>query len=169
MAHSTGAEAERKLIKAIQDDRIGMLGLVGGESGHYQPMTAFWEEETNSLWFFTYRDTDLAQAAGDGAHAMFTFVDKGHSLWACIGGELHRHDDPARMDKFWNPVVAAWYPEGRDDPKLTLLHLKPDSGEVWINEKGPVRFGLDILKANATKTTPQPGLHEEIRFGGASH
>ena len=165
MADSDTQDVERKLLKALGDDRIGMLGLVGGGSGHYQPMTAFWEEESRSLWFYTYKDTDLARAAADGEQAMFTFVDKGHNLWACIGGELHQHDDPARIEKFWNPVVAAWYPDGKQDPRLTLLHLKPESAEVWLTEKGPVRFGLDILKSNLTKTTPNPGVHEEIRFG----
>ena len=167
MADADNQEAERKLFKAIEDDRIGMLGLVGGESGHYQPMTAFWEAETRTLWFYTYKDTQLAQESAQGKPAMFTFVDKGHKLWACIGGQLHQHHDPERIDKFWSPFVAAWFPEGKEDPRLTLLHLKADTAEVWINEKGPVRFGLDIVKSNLTSSTPKPGLHEEIKIGGA--
>ena len=163
MAQAAQPDVSEKLFKALEDDRIGMLGMTGGESGHFQPMTAFWEEETHSLWFFSYRDTDLVRAASDGgSRAMFTFQNKGATLWACIGGQLHEHCDRERIERFWNPVVAAWYPEGRDDPRLTLLHLKADGGEVWINEKGPVRFGLDVLGANLGHRTPDPGVHQRL-------
>jgi general stress protein 26 len=159
-------EVENKLFKAIESDKIGMLGLMGGGAGHFQPMTAFWEPETNGLWFYTYKDVDLVRAAGEaGAPAMFTFQNKDASIWACIGGRLHQHHDPERINKFWGPVVAAWYPKGKDDPSLTLLHLKADSGEVWINEKGPLRFGLDVLKANLSHSTPDPGVHQPLNLG----
>jgi general stress protein 26 len=166
MAEADRGEVEGKLFRAIEDDKIGMLGLVGGAAGHFQPMTAFWEEESRTLWFYTYRDAELCKAAAEGARAMFTFVDKDRKIWACLGGELHQHHDKQRIDKFWNAVVAAWYPNGRDDPNLTLLHLKAEDGEVWINEKGPLRFGLDMLKSNLGHTTPDPGRHEKIQLGG---
>ena len=163
MAHAAGTEAERKLIKAIEDDRIGMLGLVGGESGHYQPMTAFWEEETSSLWFFTYRDTDLAQAVGDGGgHAMFVFQEK--DLQACIGGRLALSHDPGRMAQFWNPMVAAWYPEGKDDPRLTLLRFDCEDAQVWITEAGLVRYAFEVAKANATGSRPDLGERRDLNF-----
>ena len=159
------ADVQRRLSEAIEKDRIGMLGLMGGEGGHFQPMTAFWEPETRDLWFYSYRDSDLVRAAGQGgADAMFTFQNKDATLWACIGGRLHEHHDPERLKRFWSPVVAAWYAKGIGDPNLTLLHLEAESGEVWINEKGPVRFGLDILKANVSRSTPDPGVHERVSF-----
>ena len=165
MADKSPDEVERKLFKTLESERIGMLGLMGGEAGHFQPMTAYWEEETRTLWFFTYKDTDLAKAAGqEGKAAMFTFIDKDRHVFACFGGPLHLHYDRERIDRFWNPVVAAWFPDGKDDPRLSLLHLKADSADVWINEQGPVRFGLDILKSNLTKTTPDPGLHQTLRL-----
>ena len=164
MPHTDREEAERRLWDAIETDKLGMLGLIGGEAGHFQPMTAFWEEESRTLWFFSYGDTDLGRGAQGGAKAMFTFVDKGRKLWACVGGELHVHHDPARIDRFWNAVVAAWYPQGKDDPRLTLLHLKPDSAEVWINEKGPLRFAWEVLRANMTHSTPDPGRHEKLQL-----
>jgi general stress protein 26 len=157
-------EVEGKLFRAIENDKIGMLGLMGGEAGHFQPMTAFWEEETRTLWFYTYRDTDLYKAASDGRPAMFTFVDKSRKIWACLGGELHQHHDPERITKFWNAVVAAWYPRGKDDPELTLLHLKPDGGEVWINERGPLRFAWQVARANLSHTTPDPGQHHKLHL-----
>jgi general stress protein 26 len=50
-----------------------MLGI--DQAGyHAQPMTAFRDEETNTIWFFTRDDTDLARdAALPDQTAMFTY------------------------------------------------------------------------------------------------
>ena len=63
----------------------------------------------------------------------------------------------ALIDKHWNPVLAAWYPEGKDDPHLTLLRFDADDGRIWVSKKGPVRFMLEVAKANLTKTVPDAG------------
>lgn len=139
----------------------GMLGLT--KSGdHYQPMTGFVERDTNEIWFFTRKDTELARELGDGGSAMFVFqADK---LQASIGGELTAAFDRGRMDKYWNPVVAAWYPGGKDDPLLTMLRLECVDAEIWISDAGPMKFAWEIAKANATHNTPDAGGKTHVEF-----
>lgn len=146
---------EARLWKEIKDEQTGMLGLVGGEPQHFQPMTAFAEPETGEIWFFTFKDTDLAEQTAQGGRAMFVF--QARKLWACIGGRLSQQHDRTRMDRYWNPVVAAWYPDGREDPHLTLLRFDPDHGRVWVSDKGALGFGYEILKANLTRSLPDQG------------
>ncbi|RAK58867.1 hypothetical protein DJ021_03150 [Phenylobacterium hankyongense] len=153
------AAVETRLWDEIEKHRTGMLGVVGGEPQHFQPMTAFLERGNGEIWFFTYRDSDLARAAGSGAPSMFVFQLK--DIQACIGGRLSDAHDVDRMDKYWNPVVAAWYPKGRDDPRLTMLRLDCDDAQVWISEAGPARFAWEITRANATHRTPD--------LGGSAH
>jgi general stress protein 26 len=153
---------EKRLWKEIQDERTGMLGLVGGEPQHFQPMTAYVEEDAGQIWFFTYKDTDLAEQVAGGAKAMFVFQAK--KLWACIGGRLTLAHDRERMDRYWNPVVAAWYPEGKDDPRLTLLRLDADDAQVWISDVGPAKFAWEIAKANAQHRQPDLGGRADLNL-----
>jgi general stress protein 26 len=119
------------------------------------------------LWFFSYDDNKLAGplSGGKSQEAMFHFVDKDRQVWACIMGALSVQRDQARIDKFWNPQARAWFTDGKDDPKLTMLKFQPSEAEVWVNEKGLVRYGLGVLKANLTKSTPDGGAHETIQLG----
>lgn len=160
MSHDQ-ASAETLLWDAIEKERTGMLGLMGADQ-HFQPMTAFLERDSRQIWFFTYRDTDLAQATAEGGHAMFVLQQK--DLQACIGGRLTQVQDRERMDRFWNPMVAAWYPDGKDDPRLTLLRLDCDDAQVWITEAGPVRFAFEIAKANMGKDRPDLGERRDLNF-----
>lgn len=156
------AAIEQKLWKEIEDNRTGMLGLMRDDQ-HFQPMTAFVERDTNQIWFFTYKDTDLAEAAGQGGgHAMFVY--QGKDIQACIGGELTVRQDAARMEKYWSPVVAAWYPEGKDDPRLTMLCLDCHDAQVWVTEAGPLRFAFEIAKANASKSRPDLGERTNLNL-----
>jgi general stress protein 26 len=148
------AAVETRLWTDIEKRQTGMLGLTHSDE-HFQPMTAFVERDTSQIWFFTRKDTDLAQQLGQGAKAMFVFQED--KLQACIGGTLSVANDRARMDKYWNAVVAAWYPEGKDDPHLTMLRLDCSDAEVWLSDGGLAKFAFEIAKANATHKTPDVG------------
>lgn len=161
----TQAEAEDKLWEALEDTRTGMLGLVGGEPQHFQPMTGFEERDGRCIWFFTRGDTDLARdVAGGNRQAMYTLVTKKTDVFACIGGELSISNNRSIIDRFWNPVVAAWYPEGKDDPQLTLVRFDMDEARIWLNDKGPVKFFYEVAKANLTKTLPDAGDKADVTF-----
>jgi general stress protein 26 len=157
------AAVQTRLWDEIEKHQIGMLGLVGAEPRPFQPMTAFLDRAENRLWFFGYKDTELAAAAVGGAPAMFVF-QQAPRLYACIGGELRADYDRARMDRCWNAAVAAWYPKGKDDPRLTLLRLDARDAEVWIQEAGPARFAWEIAKANVTRGQPDLGGHTHLNF-----
>jgi general stress protein 26 len=131
----TPAEMEEKLWKALKSDRTVMLSLAGVDNGVSQPMTAQLEDDAaGPIWIFTARDTDLAEAMGPRHRAVLHFASKGHDLFAAIQGELVADDDPAAIDRLWNPYVAAWFEGGKDDPNLQLLRFDPEDGQVWLNE-----------------------------------
>jgi len=165
----TATEAEEHFWKSLKESNTGMLGL--DQPGyHAQPMTGFGEAETGTIWFFTRDDTDFARdvaagsVGGGGQPGMFTYQAKDQKVQACIHGELSIDQDRARIDKYWNPVLAAWYPDGKDDPHLTLVRFDGDDGRVWVSDKGALGFGYQVLKANLTKTLPDAGGVSDVRL-----
>ena len=154
------AAVEHRLWDDVERHQVGMLGLVG--NADHQPMTAFVEREHEQIWFFTRADTDLARQIGEGREGMFVFQHK--ELQACILGELTLRHDEARIGKYWNAVVAAWYPQGKDDPRLTMLCLDCRDANVWLSQAGPVKFAWEIAVANATKHEPHLGGRANLHF-----
>lgn len=155
----TAADAEKEFWDHLKKSNTGLLGL-DKPGYHAQPMTAFREEETGTIWFFTRDDTDLARdaGAGSGESAMFHYGSKDQSVWACIHGRLSiAPRNPELIDKYWNPILAAWYPEGKDDPHLTLLRFDGEDGRIWVSEGGAFKFFYEVAKANITKTLPDAG------------
>ena len=132
---ATAAELEEKFWKALKSDMTMMLGIDGADDGHTRPMTAQLEQEASGpIWFFTATDNALVRALNGGdVRAIATFTSKGHDVFAAVHGVLRVDTDRAVVDRLWNRFVAAWYEGGKDDPKLALLRLDPDEGQVWLN------------------------------------
>jgi general stress protein 26 len=152
---------------AIQSERTIMLGLDGEGGVPPRPMTALIEDEDGEgqkgpLWIFTATTTELARTLGLGpAPATVTVTSKGHDLFATLTGSLARTDDPAVIDRLWNPFVAAWYPGGKNDPTLALMRFDPAGAEIWENGSSLVAgikslFGIDPRKDYRDSKTEVP-------------
>ena len=61
-------------------------------------------------------------------------------------------------------VVAAWFEEGRADPKLRLIRFEPESAQIWLNENSlfagvKMLLGADPKEDYADKVA-------EVEMGG---
>lgn len=139
------ADIRARFWRALHSDRTVMLGLESGAVAP-RPMTVMAEGDADHgpLWIFTAKDTELAEAVPATTQAVFTFASKGHDVFATVHGLLSPDTDRRMVDTLWNPFVAAWYPEGRDDPSLCLLRFDPAQAEIWLNGSSLVA-GLKIL------------------------
>jgi general stress protein 26 len=146
------AEIAAKFWKALKSDMTVMLGLVGVEEDHCQPMTAQLEEDAGHgpVWFFTAKDTDLVKQMGQGHRAVAHFASKGHELFASINGELVLDNNRATIDRLWNRFVAAWFEGGKNDPKLQLIRFEPERAQIWLNENS-LFAGVKILLGSDPK------------------
>ena len=139
------AEFEDRFWKALESDRTMMLGLDGVEDGHARPMTANLDGDRGPIWFFTSKDNAIVRLLTPGARAIATFASKDHDLFATVHGTVSLDTDREVVDRLWNRFVAAWYEGGKDDPKLALLRLDPDRGEVWLDASSLVAGAKMLL------------------------
>lgn len=142
----------KQFWKDLGDDRTVMLGLKGVDDDRTRPMTAQVDEPADDgsgrIYFFASKGEGIGQSVlgSSGSHrAVATFASKGHDLFAHIHGTLSPSGDRAVIDRLWNPIVASWYKDGKDDPDLLLLRLDAERADVWEAS------GASTLKAAALK------------------
>jgi general stress protein 26 len=141
---TTAAELTDKFWKAVHADRTMMVGLAGVDDGHMRPMTAVTEGERGPIWLFTVQQASLVTQLDVDTRAIAAFVSKGHDLFATIHGRLAISNDPDVIDRLWNPMIAAWYEGGKQDPNLVLLRFEAEEAEIWLNET-TLMAGLKLL------------------------
>ena len=140
----TPQELEAKFWKALESDRVVMLGLEGMADLSPRPMTGLVEDGHGPIWFFTARGNAIVEKLGGGALALATFASKGNDLFASVHGRIVVDDDRAVIDRLWNRYVAAWFEGGKDDPELTLLRFDAERAEIW-GDASSLMAGVKIL------------------------
>jgi general stress protein 26 len=133
-----------KFWLALKDDMTVMLGLNGVDDNHARPMTAQVEGHSGPIWFFSSKDTEIVQTVKSGQPAFFTFASKGNALFATVHGTITADNDRAVIDRLWNKFIAAWFEQGKEDPKLALLRFDPERAEIWEDEWSLVA-GIKLL------------------------
>lgn len=140
----TPAELKSKFWASLKSDMTMMIGLDNSKVIP-RPMTAQTETDGNGpIWFFTAKDTELAQGLTGSSKATATFMSKGHDLFATVQGTLSLDNDRATIDRLWNRFVAAWFEGGKEDPRLALLRFDPHEAEIWLDGSS-VMAGIKML------------------------
>ena len=151
----TTRELTDRFWTTLAKDRTAMLGCTGV---YPRPMTAIVEDGPGPIWFFTARGNDLADAAARRARqGLLVFASKDHEFFATVGGQLQQDNDPAVIDRLWNPFIAAWYEDGKDDPKLALLRFDAEHAEIWLNEQS-LLAGVKMLLG----VDPKEDYHDKV-------
>ncbi len=153
---------QRQLLKEISDVRCVMLGSPVPDA-HMQPMAPQVDEETGTIYFYSDNTSELGSAImARPAVVHLCHIDKDYQ--ACVSGMLSPHNDAQTIEKYWSPMVDAWYPEGKTDPKMLMLKFEPKDAKVWASDKSVIGVMFEVAKANITGETPDIGKTKEIQI-----
>jgi general stress protein 26 len=136
-------ELKEMFWKELKSSPFVMIGLQGVEDSRTRPWTAVvdWHDEKNTgeggdIYFFGAKSEAIVKGVSKSNLVVCTYVAKGHDIFAHIHGTLELVNDRATVDKLWNPFIASWYKEGKEDPDLQLLRFDTSKAEIWKSETG---------------------------------
>lgn len=136
LAHCLGGIPLTQLITRADD------GSLRG-----RPMATQQVEYDGDLWFFTDDRSDKVREIGRHAAVHLSYSNMDGGVWVDVAGQAERVADPAKMKALWYDELAAYFPEGLDDPHLTLIKVTPTFAEIWA---GPDEDASDEQAAQQT-------------------
>lgn len=149
----------------IEPVRFAMFTTVD-QHGHLtsQPMTNQEVDADGGLWFYTSTMTDLWENIAANPKVNLSFAEPADSLYVSISGTAERVVERARIRALWNPMVAAWFPNGVDDPHLVLVRVAARTVHYWNAQDNTMTQMFAIAKAAITGTPPgaAAGEHGQI-------
>ena len=156
-------EHKQKIWNYIKDIKTAMMITEDGDDLHGRPMTLVQDAYDGTIWFFTKADSEKVEEIHHNRKVCLTFCDHDNDVHVSLSGKAKLTRDKKLIDKYWNKVVSAWFPEGKDDPSCALLEVKISKGEHWDADGNPLSFLYEITKANLTDE--EPDLGENQKFG----
>jgi len=154
---------KQEVWELIKDIKVAMLTTIDNEELRSRPMHLVQDNYDGKIWFFTRRDAAKVFEIQDFRHVGLAFSNPEDDMYVSLSGKAKLNLDERLVDKFWNPFVAAWFPEGKDDTNVALLEIDIYMGEYWDSNSNTMKQLFEIAKANLTDKTPNLG--ENKKFG----
>ncbi|CCH53980.1 pyridoxamine 5'-phosphate oxidase-related FMN-binding protein [Fibrisoma limi BUZ 3] len=152
-----------KLKEEIKDIRTAML-TTQREDGefHSRPMATHDVDDDGSMWFFTYKNSNKVREIQQNDRVSLGFVDTGDETYVAISGNAEVVDDRQKIEELWNDVLKTWFPDGKDDPNITLLKVTTHSGEYWDRPGGKMMQLFEMAKGALTGQPDTSGRDEKF-------
>jgi general stress protein 26 len=116
-------------------------------------MSAQKTDEAGNFWFLSASDSHKnADIAKDPA-VQLLFQGSAHSDFLNIYGTATISTDKELIKELWQPILKAWFTEGEDDPRITVIKVETNEGYYWDNKHGnAIAFIKTVAGAMIGKT-----------------
>lgn len=142
-------ESLAKMMKKID---IAMLATVG--KGGYlvsRPLsTQTVEFDGERIWFMTEADSPKVGEIRRNPKVNVAYASKDANTYISAAGEARVRRDQALIDAFWNDAMKAFFPNGKDDPNLTLVEVMVSTVEYWDGPGSWIGKAATFLAARVT-------------------
>jgi general stress protein 26 len=142
-----------RLASMIKDIKFTMLTTVTDDGSiHSRPMATQNLDETfdGTLWFFSkkhsFKNHDIQ--TDQNVNLAYANPDKQH--YASVSGRAIISNDKSKMQELWNPLLKAWFPEGLEDPEISLIGVRVESAELWDSPPSKVVQLAGMVKSAVT-------------------
>ena len=152
-----------KLRGLIDNIRTAMLTTYDEKDGlHSRPMGTAQFDIDGNIWFFTNEFSPKVQEIAVEHTVSVTYADITENIYISITGIATMVDNREKMQQLWNPYVALFFPDGIDDPKLTLLKVEAQHAEYWDSSAGTIAVIFKKIIAAVTGKKYESGDHKEV-------
>lgn len=113
-----------------------------------RPMSSQRVCEEGNIWFFSEVGSIKNREIEQDKHVQLFYSHPGIDSYLVVNGEAEIVFDKAKIEELWSPAVKAWFPEGKNDPSISIIKVKPSSGYYW-DTKGSKMINFFRMVASA--------------------
>lgn len=143
-----------KLADALRDIKFTMFTTIGEDGNLFsRPMATLKIDVKNfdgKIWFFTDINSPKVFNIANDQHVNLAYASPDDQKYISVCGTAKLVTDKVKMKELWTPAMKAWFPEGIDDPNISLICVDVDSAELWNSPSSKVVQLVGMAKAMAT-------------------
>lgn len=144
----------QKLASIIKDIKFTMMTTVAPDGSiHSRPMATQAVDEKNfdgKLCFFSKNNSYKNHDIRSDQHVNLAYANPEKQQYVSVSGRAQVSRDRSKMQELWNPIYKAWFPEGLEDPELSLIEVSIEDAELWDSPPSKVVQMAGFVKAAVT-------------------
>jgi general stress protein 26 len=143
-----------KLAAMIKDIKFTMLSTVTADGSiHSRPMATQHLDVKSfdgTLWFFSKKSSFKNSDIKTEQHVNLAYANADKQQYVSVSGRAQISNDKQKMKELWNPLLKAWFPEGLEDPEISLIGVQVDNAELWDSPPSKVVQLAGFVKSAVT-------------------
>lgn len=151
----SGKEAGEKMHELIKKAGVCFFCTASANSNPEasRPMSVQKVDEDGTCWFLSASDSHKNEDIARDAHVRLYFQGSSYSDFLVVFGLATISRDKEKIKELWEPILKTWFTEGVDDPRITVIAVKPQTGYYWDTKHGEmVAFAKQMIGAVVGKT-----------------
>lgn len=166
MADTPKSAAE--IAELVRDIDIAMLTTIGkGGALVSRPLsTQRAQFDGRRLLFMTEADSPKVGEIRRNPRVNLAYASKDKNTYVSMAGRGRVFRDQATIDELWNDALKAFFPDGKDDPNLTLLEVSVETVEYWDGPGSLIGKAIGFVIARVTKREEAMGENRIVDLRG---
>jgi len=123
-----------------------------------RPMSVQKVCDQGNFWFLSGSDSDKNTEIEQDPRVQLFFLNTGKYEFLSVFGEATITRDRKKIDELWTDIAKAWFKDGKDDPRVTVIKVTPKEGYYWDTKNGKLVSMLKIAASAVTGNTMQEGV-----------
>jgi general stress protein 26 len=127
-----------------------------------RPMSVKKVCDQGNFWFLSASDSDKNREISRDPRVQLFISNTSNYEFLSLYGQATISRDREKIEELWSDIAKAWFPEGKDDPSVTVIKVAPEQGFYWDTKDGKLVSMVKILASAVTGKTLQEGVEGTI-------
>ena len=149
-SHAT--EAMQKLGELIKGIEVAMLTTRASDGSLVsRPLQTLEFDRGDELVFFTAADSRKVEELGANPDVNIAYANPRTQIYVSVRGTARIDRDRAAIDALWSPMQKIFFPQGKDDPNLVVLHVRVRDAAYWESAGNFIARAIDFASGMLSK------------------
>lgn len=151
----TGVKAVDKIKELTDKSRVCFFcsRINSNESFKARPMALQEVDENGDLWFMSATDSHKNAEIKIDPAVQLLFQGSSYSDFLSLYGKATISTDKEKIKELWTPMAKVWFTEGIDDPRISVIRVRPEEGYYWDTKHNhAIGFIKRLIGATIGKT-----------------
>ncbi|HRO43195.1 MAG TPA: pyridoxamine 5'-phosphate oxidase family protein [Flavipsychrobacter sp.] len=133
----TGKDAIEKMKKMVEDVNTCMFCTdIEQLPFPTRPMATQKVDDEGNFWFLSSKTSNKEHEIKDNSKVQLIYAHPHQYEFMSVYGVATSFYDRGKIEELWTPIAKTWFPEGKDDPNLTLIKVSVNEAYYWDTKHG---------------------------------
>lgn len=155
-----------RMLDLIHECQVTMLTTMDPEGClRSRPMSTLkpnFQKEDKTLWFFTDAESGKIFEIKKNSEVNLSYCNAEKQIYVSVSGHGELIKDHEMAAQLWSPLMKAWFPNGLEDPSLSLLKITVTKAEYWDAPSSPIVQFIGMAQAIVKGEPYQAGSHGKL-------